>query len=115
VIDEGVEAMVRSLGCQAADLQAWLGPCIGPQAFEVGPDVLASFSAPEDRACFVAHPSVAGKWLADLPALARARLARLGVHRVTGGQWCTFSDEQRFFSFRRTPVTGRQAALIWAR
>ncbi len=114
VIDQGVSAMVEGLGCQPGDLQAWLGPCIGPQAFEVGADVPEAFGL-EDRGCFKAHPTAKGTWLADLPALARARLTRLGVLRVSGGLWCTHREATRFYSFRREPITGRQAALIWAR
>jgi YfiH family protein len=112
VIEQGVARLTEALACRPDQLQAWLGPCIWPQAFEVGADVLAAFD-PADQAWFAPHPTSAGKWLADLPALARARLRRLGVTRVTGGQWCTFSDESRFYSFRRHAVTGRQAALIW--
>jgi YfiH family protein len=112
VIEQGVARLTEALACDPFQLQAWLGPCIGPQAFEVGADVLAMFDQ-ADQDWFTPHPTSAGKWLADLPALARARLARLGVTRVTGGQWCTYSDESRFYSFRRHAITGRQAALIW--
>lgn len=114
VIEVGVAHLCEGLGCAPSVLQAWLGPCIGPEAFEVGPDVPEAFSA-ADRVHFKAHPAHAGKWLADLPALARARLGRLGVTQVSGGQWCTFSDASRFYSFRRDGVTGRQAAMVWLR
>lgn len=101
----------------AAELLAWLGPCIGPQAFEVGDEVRAAFVAtkPEAAACFKAAP--AGKWLADLPGLARQRLQALGIARTygnDGGQaWCTVSNPSRFFSHRRDSVSGRMAACIW--
>ncbi|WP_454909092.1 peptidoglycan editing factor PgeF [Variovorax gossypii] len=97
---------------------AWLGPCIGPKAFEVGPEVKAAFEAhaPEAAACF--RPSAsAGKWLADLPALARQRLKAAGVAAVHGNDgtdgWCTVANSSRFFSHRRDGVSGRFAALVW--
>lgn len=103
---------------------AWLGPCIGPRAFEVGDEVRAAFveTQPEAATCFVAQPAAGGadqpsKWLADLAGLARLRLAALGVHAVYGNDgsvdWCTFSQPQRFFSYRRNGQTGRMAASIW--
>lgn len=101
----------------APDLIAWLGPCIGPDAFEVGPDVVAAFTRthPQAVACF--KPMPGGKWLADLPMLARQRLAALGVNRVFGNDgsapWCTVGNPLRFFSHRRDRVSGRQAACIW--
>lgn len=96
---------------------AWLGPCIGPTAFEVGDEVRAAFVAanPVADVCFV--PSGTGKWLADLPALARQRLLALGITRIYGNDgsapWCTFSNPLRFFSHRRDRVSGRMAASIW--
>jgi len=100
---------------------AWLGPCIGPQAFEVGPEVRQAFVATDPGAghCFVPLP--AGKFLADLPALARRRLRSLGVSRIHGNDstraWCTVSNPSRFFSHRRDSVSlggsGRMAACIW--
>lgn len=102
----------------ATEIIAWLGPCIGPQAFEVGPEVKAAFEAhdPQAAACF--RPAAApGKWLADLPALARQRLAALGIKRVYGNDgsraWCTVSNPSRFFSHRRDGVSGRLAACVW--
>ena len=105
----------------ATETIAWLGPCIGPQAFEVGPEVRAAFC---DRdagaaACFVAHGN--GKYLADLAGLARLRLARLGVTAIygndSGAPWCTVGNAARFFSHRRdTRVlggSGRFAASVW--
>ena len=106
---------------EAIELIAWLGPCIGPQAFEVGPEVRAAFVATDAgaAACFAAQP--AGKYLADLPALARRRLAALGVARVYGNDgsdaWCTVRQAARCFSYRRDQValggSGRMAACIW--
>jgi copper oxidase (laccase) domain-containing protein len=81
----------------------------------VGADVLAAFSNWGDRAraAFVPLPDQPGKYLADLPALARLVLASVGVQRVSGGEHCTFSDTQRFYSFRRERTTGRMASMIW--
>jgi copper oxidase (laccase) domain-containing protein len=102
-------------------IEAWLGPCIGPAAFEVGADVLAAFggSVDEPGPHFRPRTDVAGKWWADLPGLARARLAGLGVTAIGGNDggtgWCTVSEPSRFFSFRRERVTGRMAGFIWLR
>lgn len=108
-----VEATVVALGCDPAHLVAWLGPAIGPQAFEVGDEVRAVFVT-DDRAAaahFTAGPE--GRWFADLPALARRRLMACGVASVHGGGHCTVSDPTRFYSYRRDGVTGRMAALAW--
>lgn len=97
---------------QRSGLLAWLGPCIGPRAFEVGHEVRAAFVAAfgsEAAQAFIPHGD---KLLADLPALARLRLQQLGVEAIYGGQWCTHGDEQQFFSYRRQPITGRMASLI---
>ncbi len=97
---------------------AWLGPCIGPKAFEVGAEVKAAFEAQSSAAtkCFVPSASP-GKWMANLPALARQRLLAMGVDAVYGNDgsdaWCTFNNSSQFFSYRRDGVTGRFAALIW--
>jgi YfiH family protein len=95
----------------------WLGPCIGPKAFEVGAEVRATFVAqqPRAQACFT--PQGAGKFLADLQALARQRLQALGVSHIYGNDgsaaWCTVSQPSKFFSHRRDRVSGRMAACIW--
>ena len=97
---------------------AWLGPCIGPRAFEVGDEVKAAFEAqaPEAGTCF--QPTGApGKWWADLPGLARQRLRAAGVERIYGNDgsdaWCTVRSPLRFFSHRRDGVSGRFAACVW--
>jgi YfiH family protein len=101
-----------------ARVVAWVGPCIGPKAFEVGPEVKAAFEAhaAEAASCFRGAPA-AGKWLADLPALARQRLRAAGVSSVHGNDgsdgWCTVGNPSRFFSHRRDGVSGRFAALVW--
>lgn len=120
VVDQTVAALCEAAACEPGQLLAWLGPCIGPQAFEVGADVLHAFGAdlqglrPADAALFRFSPRPDGspRWRADLPGLARRRLAALGVVAVTGGHWCTVADPSRFFSFRRAPRSGRMAAAI---
>ena len=117
VVHTGVQALCEATACAPLELQAWLGPCIGPQQFEVGADVLRSFGRePQHRvadARFVPHGP--GKWLADLPGLARDLLQSLGVQHIHGGTDCTVSDGSRYFSFRRDQVTGRQVASICLR
>jgi len=117
-----LEATVAALGVasvanDARHILAWLGPCIGPQQFEVGSDVRDVFVA-DDRAAsamFAAHGT--DKWLADLQGLARLRLAALGVTQIYGNDgtrtWCTASNPAHFFSHRRDRVSGRMAACIW--
>ncbi len=107
-----LEAAVEAMAVAPGDVVAWIGPSIGPRAFEVGRDVLHAFVAgdPGDASCF--SPFSEGKWLADLPALARRRLARRGVTRVSGGSWCTFEDAARFHSWRRDRSAGRMATAI---
>jgi len=101
----------------AADMIAWLGPCIGPDAFEVGPEVRDAFTARDPEAAGWFRPHAAGKFLADLPGLARRRLAALGLTRVHGNdgspEWCTVGNPSRFFSHRRDRVSGRLAAAVW--
>jgi YfiH family protein len=100
----------------AGELLAWLGPAIGPGRFEVGTDVLHAFADRQANArdAFVPLAERPGKFLADIYALARMRLALLGVDRIYGGSWCTVNDRQ-FYSYRRDGVTGRMASLIWIR
>jgi YfiH family protein len=120
VLGETVGAM-RAAG--AGDITAWLGPAIGPTRFEVGPDVLEAFLAgaaspqaqQQVKAAFAPYEGRPGKYLADMNALARSMLARDGVTRVWGGEHCTASERDRFYSYRRDGVTGRQASLIWLR
>ncbi|WP_296507346.1 peptidoglycan editing factor PgeF [Rhodoferax sp.] len=101
----------------ATEIIAWLGPCIGPGAFEVGDEVRSAFveALPQAQAFF--QPLSAGKWLADLPGLARQRLQAAGVQRIYGNDgspaWCTVSNPSRFFSHRRDRISGRMAACIW--
>lgn len=117
VLAETVKAM-RAAG--AGEITAWMGPAIGPAQFEVGRDVLDTFVAGAARseldavrAIFKPYPGREGKYLADMYALGRLFLARDGVTRVHGGEYCTATDGTRFYSYRRDHVTGRQASLIW--
>ena len=99
---------------RTGELMAWLGPAIGPAAFEVGDEVRAAFVADDPSAAAAFRPAgPAGKWLADLYLLARQRLAALGVTSVHGGDSCTFTEAARFFSYRRDGRTGRMASLVW--
>ena len=108
-----LEATLDSLAVDPQDVLVWLGPAIGPQAFEVGAEVRDAFMAvhPHADAAFVPGAQ-SGKFMADIYALARIRLAARGVHAVYGGGYCTVTDP-RFFSYRRNPGTGRFASLVW--
>ena len=109
VLERTIERLARPPGT----LLAYLGPGIGPGAFEVGADVREAFLAGDAAAEAAFAPRSPGKWMADLFLLARQRLARCGVGEVYGGAWCTHSDPDRFYSYRRDGATGRMAALIW--
>lgn len=108
-----LEHTVHEMAVAPERLMAWLGPAIGPESFEVGDEVRASFVAdhPEAVDAFVA--GAPGKWFADLYALARLRLRRLGVGSIYGGDHCTLREKERFFSYRRDGVTGRMGSFIW--
>ncbi len=108
-----VEAAVERLGVPGAELLVWLGPAIGPRAFEVGDEVRAAFVMEDAAAAAAFRPSPGGRWLADIYALARLRLTRCSITAVYGGDLCTWSDAARFYSYRRDGVTGRMASLIW--
>nr|WP_029510917.1 peptidoglycan editing factor PgeF [Marinobacterium stanieri] len=98
-----------------AEVCAWFGPAIGPLAFEVGPEVRAAFMArdAEAEAAFKPSPTHDDRWLADLYLLAQQRLQAAGIQSVSGGEHCTFTEQQDFFSYRRDGRTGRMASLIW--
>jgi polyphenol oxidase len=108
-----VEATIAALDCAPAELVAWLGPSIGPDAFEVGGEVRDAFLAGDPGAAAAFRAGRRDRWLADLTMLARRRLAAAGVVAVTGGDRCTHSDPARFYSYRRDGATGRMAALAW--
>lgn len=107
-----VEAAVQAMGLPGSSLIAWLGPAIGPHAFEVGDDVRDAFVSRDPMAAEAFQPH-GGRWHADLYQLARRQLACLDIAAVSGGEWCTHTDAERFYSFRRDGRTGRMATLIW--
>ncbi|WP_130434239.1 peptidoglycan editing factor PgeF [Rivibacter subsaxonicus] len=119
VLEACATELASASRCELRELQAWLGPCIGPRQFEVGADVLAGFGVDSGQAHprFVARPQEPGKWLADLAGLAADRLTALGLTTVQADGSCTVEDDSRFFSFRRDRPgfgnSGRLAAAIW--
>lgn len=120
VVEAALHALCTLANCPPREVVAWLGPCIGPHRFEVGDDVVQAFADPpphDGAPRFVPHRRADGSmgWLANLPQLARDRLAAAGVVAVAGGAWCTVEDPSRFFSFRRDGITGRLAAAVWRR
>lgn len=114
--DGVIEATVAKMQVPANQIMVWLGPAIGPQAFEVGDDVKSQFLAidAQSEQAFVAHGD---KWLCDMYLIARQRLQALGVTQIYGAgineDFCTYTDHSRFFSFRRDNITGRMASMIW--
>lgn len=109
-----LEATAAALPVPAGRLRAWLGPAIGPRAFEVGPEVRTAFVDGDAGAAVAFRRGAGDRWHADLHMLARRRLRRLGVTRIDGGGCCTYTDRARFFSHRRDgPGTGRMATLAW--
>ncbi len=108
-----IERTLEGFAVSGSELMAWLGPAIGPQAFEVGDEVRAEFVAHDAAAAAAFQPARAGHWYADLYMLARQRLAARAVRAVYGGNCCTYTDATRFFSYRRDGSTGRMASLIW--
>ena len=103
-----LEATVDAMRVPIPSIMAWMGPAIGPRAYEVGEDVLEAF--PEKDAF---APNRPGHWLLDLYAVARSRLEKLGLKRIHGGGFCTYSETQRFYSYRRDRTRERMAAAIW--
>jgi YfiH family protein len=104
-----LEATVAAMRIPAHKLLAWLGPAIGPRAYEVGEDVLAALRGHE----VAFTPARPGHWLLDLYAVARQRLSQAGVTRISGGGLCTYSEPERFFSYRRDRTSARMGAFIW--
>jgi YfiH family protein len=113
VIEATAKRLCQRLDCDAGELLVWLGPAIGPQAFEVGSEVRDAFTANDTAAgqAFIANRP--GHWLADIYLLARQALRRQGIEAVYGGGRCTYNEVENFFSFRRNSTTGRMASLIW--
>ncbi len=113
-----LEATVEAMPEKPKNILAWMGPAIGAEVFEVGTEVRDVFVVKLGNAALSAfHPSKnrqgESRFLADIYALARLTLKRVGVNKVFGGGFCTFTDDQRFYSYRREAVTGRMASLIW--
>ena len=115
-----LEETVESMGVEPGRILVWLGAAIGPDSFEVGPEVRETFVAQHPMAGIAFRPALPGtldeaprKWLADIYMLSRIRLAAIGVERVYGGGDCSLKDSRRFFSYRRDGRTGRMASLIW--
>jgi YfiH family protein len=108
-----LERTVGALRVAPRDLIAWMGPAIGPEHFEVGGEVRERFLAGDPDVAPAFEANARGRWQCDLAALVRRRLAGLGITAITGGAWCTYTDAQRFFSYRRDGTCGRLAALIW--
>lgn len=108
-----LEATIASMAVAPDQIMAFLGPAIGPQAFEVGSDVRTAFMDADPATSDAFHATRPGKWLADLPALARRKLHALGVQSVSGGDRCTVSEAEHFYSYRRDGETGRMAGMIW--
>jgi YfiH family protein len=108
-----IEATVRALALPPQSLLAWLGPAIGPVHFEIGAEVREELlrADPEAEAAF--EQNARGRYMANLAALVRRRLKRLGIARIYGGDACTYAAPEEYFSYRRDGRTGRQATLIW--
>jgi YfiH family protein len=109
-----IEETVKEMGVDPRKLMAWLGPAIGPEAFEVGAEVRDSFMAHDAKAAaaFKQHGDQ-GKYLADIYLLARQRLGALGITGIYGGDACTFHQKDKYFSYRRDGVTGRMGTFVW--
>jgi hypothetical protein len=111
--DGVIESTVSAMQVPPTTLLAWLGPAIGPAAFEVGDEVRTAFLAKQPSAATAFVAGSEGKWLADIYMLARLRLRSLGIERIYGGDFCTFNDPARFYSYRRDGTTGRMGTFIW--
>ncbi len=110
-----LENLVAHMELPGKSLMAWLGPAIGPQSFEVGPEVKAAFVEQDSRSgvAFSSLGAREGHYMADIYRLARQRLEALGVKNISGGHFCTVTDTQRFYSYRRDGQTGRMVTLVW--
>ncbi|MEG9475565.1 peptidoglycan editing factor PgeF [Mannheimia bovis] len=113
--DGVLEATVEKFQCPSNEISAWLGPAIGAKAFQVGKEVIEQFCAFDPRAeeAFIQDNSTSGKFLGNLYQIATQRLKKLGITEVSGGEYCTYTQEDLFFSYRRDKQTGRMATLIW--
>lgn len=114
IIEKGLQQLIQFTQSRPDELLIWLGPAIGPEAFEVGEEVRDRFMQqnPASQNSFISA-STPGKWLADIYKLAKLSLSQLGVENIYGGDYCTYMQAERFFSYRREGKTGRMASLIW--
>lgn len=108
-----IETTVLAMGVAPQQLMAWLGPAISQEAFEVGDEVRAAFVEVQPQAASAFIPGQSGKWFADIYALARLRLNAIGISQIYGGDYCTYREREKFFSYRRDGVTGRMGTFIW--
>jgi YfiH family protein len=119
VLESALQQVCQAAACQPSEVLTWLGPCIGPTAFEVGNDVHQAFGPVVARVPWFQSTGQTGKWWADLAGLARWRLTQAGVEAIHGNDstsaWCTVTEASRFFSYRRDGRSGRFAACIWRR
>ena len=108
-----IESALERLGIPGSETLVWLGPAIGSSAFEVGEEVRSQFIERDPLTVEAFQQGSSDRWLLDIYRLAGIRLMKKGVNQVYGGDWCTFTDRERFYSYRRDGVTGRMASLIW--
>ncbi|HEX5337680.1 MAG TPA: peptidoglycan editing factor PgeF [Gallionella sp.] len=109
-----IEATVQEMGVAPQQLMAWMGPAISQKVFEVGGEVRDAFVATQPQASSAFIPGQAqGQWFADIYALARLRMTALGITQISGGEYCTYRQWAKFFSFRRDGKTGRMGTFIW--
>lgn len=109
-----IETTLAALGRDVTGFMVWLGPAIGPSKFEVGKDVYDAFTTQHADTELAFQPHIEGKWHADLYTLAKIRLKKLGISQIYGGEYCTYTQQDLFFSYRRDKGrTGRMASLIW--
>lgn len=108
-----IENTIASLHSPANQLLAWLGPAIGPEVFEVGEEVYTQFTQALTESHSAFRPSPNGRWVANIYILAQQRLSHCGITAIFGGNFCTYTQPQQFFSYRRDKQTGRMASLIW--
>lgn len=108
-----LEATLGEMGVPGKQVVAWLGPAIGPRVYEVGDEVRVAFLEKDAAAAAAFSPTRPGHWLLDLYAVARQRLQRQGIEHIYGGGFCTYSEPDRFYSYRRDGTTGRMAAFVW--
>lgn len=113
LLDGVIERTIKALEIAPQNLLVWLGPSIGPTAFEVGRDVYDSFVSQDAKSAEAFNAHLQDKWLANIYQLACLRLQNLGVTKIYGGDYCTYTDQEQFFSFRRDGNTGRMATIIW--